>query len=164
MLFVLIVLSGAIFIVVLIMSSSQTESIFGKVKEWAHCTMEKVPSKEKMQMARVAEAGKLLMQKKAQELVLEVGGGPMLQSYASDGTPVQYKHKHVAQISKSFKKVRTYGGSAELLVQTCYYRAHNLVDGKSKDVVVVQDPLPLTNGKTALALFAARLKDTKTLR
>ena len=82
---------------------------------------------------------------KAQELVLEVGGGPILQSYASDGTPVQYKHKHVAHISQSYNKKRTYGGSAELLVQTCYYRAHNLVDGKSKDVVVVQDPLPLTN-------------------
>ena len=75
MLFV-IVLSGAIFIVVLIMSSSKTESIFDKVKGWAHCTMEKLPPNEKMQMARVAEAGKLLMQKKAQELVLEVGGGP----------------------------------------------------------------------------------------
>ena len=70
MLFV-IVLSGAIFIVVLIMSSSQTESIFGQVKQWPQCSFDQVPPKEKMQMARVAEAGKLLMQKKAQEL----GGG-----------------------------------------------------------------------------------------
>ena len=91
-LFGLIVVVFAIFIVVIIMSSSQTESIFGKVKEWAHCTMEKVAPKEKMQMARVAEAGKLLMQKKAQELVLGAGGGPILQSYANDGTPVQYRH------------------------------------------------------------------------
>ena len=56
------------------MSSSQTESIFGQVQKWANRIMENVPTGEKMQMARVAAAGKLLMQKKAQELVLEVGG------------------------------------------------------------------------------------------
>ena len=54
-------------------------------------------------------------------------------------------------------------GSIEYLVQTVYYRYYDRAL-KANTAVLIRDPLPLTHGKTALALFAAGLEFDPTLR
>ena len=115
------------------------------------------------------EVAKQVLLTKASALVAKGQGLPILRSYCSDGTPVSAKMRH--QLSSLpgpepgtvSKQRREASGTQEYLVQTCFYRFFDH-HSKAHPACVLRDPLPLTNGKTALALFACYLKFNPSLR
>lgn len=86
----------------------------------------------------------------------------ILQIYGNDGTPVRVNVFNRAH-AVGAKRVRTEGGSGiELLVQICF--ARKVVGGRLESALRLVDPLPLTHGKTAKAIFSASLAFFKGLR
>jgi len=80
-------------------------------------------------------------------------GAPMLMSYSADGTPALLKHQVKQQSPSGSSVLRSGRASHELLVQTLFCRR---VDGTGKvhTVALLHAPVPLTNGKTAMAQYA----------
>lgn len=106
------------------------------------------------QMPRLCEIGKAYLQRKAKELVANAVQAPVLSHYSADGTPLSTKRKVNAKI-KDGLTVKRYGKETEeFLVQHGYIRTLD-VFGHASTVAILRDPLPLTNGKGALATFSA---------
>ena len=112
---------------------------------------------------KVAEVGKEVLGSAFQDLVIIVAGSPVLTSKSADGTPITVV-KRVDATMPGGKKIRRTGREChEFLVKNQFGRAL-MPDGKTLTRVMLQDPLPLTHGKTSSAMFEACKKDWKSLR
>ena len=112
--------------------------------------------------AALSEAFKALMRRQRAQLIKDAEGGPVLMSFSSDGTPLSSKVRAKIQLEE---KAHHRSGSqcSEYLVQLAAYRAFNM-SGDAMSCVFMKEPMPLTNGKTADALFAADTSFAPTLR
>ena len=114
-------------------------------------------------VARLCESGIHFLSIKARQLVAAAGGAPVLISYSSDGTPVSTKKRATAKSSSNLV-VSTQGrGTDEYLVQHAFVRYID-AGGQHHSTVVLKDPLPLTNGKSAWALYACAVNFMETAR
>ena len=105
-------------------------------------------------MPRLCELGKAYLQQKARELVANAAQAPVLSHYSADGTPLSTKRKVNASMKKGFS-VKRYGRETEeFLVQHGYIRTVDAF-GHASTVALLREPLPMTNGKGALATFSA---------
>ena len=136
--------------------------LFDEVKQLCKASLTHHPA-FMLRSQKICEIGKMLLKMKAQRLVNNAGSMPLLRSYASDGTPLSTKTVVTKKVKDVPSVKRTAKGSSEYLVQTCYYRYYDML-GQHHTSVAIRDPLPLTNGKTAQALFAAGLEFQPTLR
>jgi len=90
---------------------------------------------------------------KAKQLVSGAAGAPVLISYSSDGTPISTRKRATATSSSDVSVTRTGKTTEELLVQHACVRYLDS-RGVAHSRVVLQEPLPLTNGKSAWALLS----------
>ena len=94
--------------------------------------------------------------------VRERGSLPLLQFYSNDGTPIKLPFQVATEVSGV--PVRRGGKSGqELLVQSTFHRYCDTT-GAAHTICSFPPPLPLTNGKTALAVFSMAKKNNKSLR
>lgn len=115
------------------------------------------------QMFRVCEAGKETLATAALRLVSRAQGAPMLNSKSADGTPITVVSR-TQEALPSGKKVHRAGRTCEeFLVKNQFLRTV-LPTGECFSKVMLQDPLPLANGKAADKIFQACLKDWRSLR
>ena len=120
-------------------------------------------SRERTTVAKVCEASKAFFLDKARAEVAAANGGLVLQSYSSDGTPLQAKKRLQHQLLGGKKVVRVGGSTQEYLVQQGFLRRFD-VDGVAHTAAVLRDPMPLTEGKGAWPIFAAGCEFAPTLR
>ena len=116
------------------------------------------------QAFQTIEVAKQVLLTKAASLVGSAQGLPILRSFSSDGTPVSTKlHHHLSGLPSTSAKSRAGTATPEYQVQTCFYRYFDY-HGSAHSACVIRDPLPLTHGKSALAIFANYLKFNSCLR
>jgi len=130
-------------------------SVFeGMVKKYAHVG-NVLNSDDTRKLSRLCELIKQKLQDKARQFVKDSNGAPILCHYSSDGTPLSTKRFVAATLASSGRRVRRVGAeTVEYLVQyAALRRVEN--DGSVQSTMVLRDPLPLTEGKTALALYSA---------
>lgn len=114
-------------------------------------------------LARLCESGMHFLGIKARQLVAAAGGAPVLISYSSDGTPVSTKKRATAKSSSDVQVSRTGRTTDEYLVEHAFVRYVD-AGGQHHSTVVLKDPLPLTNGKSAWALYACATNFIETAR
>lgn len=109
---------------------------------------------ERAELERACEILKWYLASRARQLVVEAYGRPVLISYSSDGTPIKTQERISRRLTKKMHVQRVGGAATEYLIQQCfvrYFDAHQV----PRTAVVLRDPLPLTEGKSAWAVFAA---------
>jgi len=112
---------------------------------------------------KAAEVLKRYLRLAMERHVLAAKNRPALFSLAADGTPLLTQKRVVAQAKGGAKVVRSGGESEEYLIMQGLLRTRR-ADGTPVTVVLARDPLPLTEGKTADAVFAACEAFAPTLR
>ena len=120
-------------------------------------------SHEMRVLAKLCETGKQFMLNKARQLISAAAGAPVLISYSSDGTPVSTRKRATAKSSSNVSIMRTGKTTEEFLVQHAFVRYLD-ARGVAHSTVVLQDPLPMTNGKSAWALLACAIDFLPTAR
>ncbi len=90
---------------------------------------------------------------------------PLLCHYSSDGTPISTKIKVKAGPGpgQGYNAKGEGRATHEYLVQHGFYRRFNVVGGV-RTVAMLRDPLPLTVGKGAWAVFSVAVAFQKTAR
>ena len=112
--------------------------------------------------ARACEVGKAVLRVAAAELVAAAHGAPILNSKSADGTPINVAVRY-ASVLPSGARVRRYGRAGEeFLVKNQFLRVH--LPGTTMTRVLLQEPQPLSHGKSAAAIFQACKKDWRSLR
>ena len=101
----------------------------------------------------LAEVGQRYQRILIRKAVHAAQGAPMLMSYSADGTPALLKHQVKQQNPSGSSVLRSGKASHELLVQTLFCRRLDGM-GKSHTVALLHAPVPLTNGKSAMAQYA----------
>ena len=116
-------------------------------------------------MARVCEVGKAFMKSKMRDLINQANGAPVLLHYSSDGTPLSTKHnvRVGSSSAKGFVAQRHGRSTEEYLVQHAFARRLD-ASGQAHTVALLRDPLPLTHGKGAWAMFNAGVEFFQTAR
>jgi hypothetical protein len=114
-------------------------------------------------LARLCESGMHFLKMKARQLVAAARGAPVLISYSSDGTPLSTKKRTTAKSSSDVAQVRYSRTTEEFLVQHAFVRYID-AKGEHHSTVVLKDPIPLTNGKSAWALYACATDFIETAR
>ena len=104
-------------------------------------------------LERLLESGKAMLRTQAAELIRECNHLPLLSSYSNDGTPLKTYHRIAVQRADGQNMVRVGQQSLEVLVQNQFLRYFD-GGGIPRSVAVIQDPVPLTKGKTGDAVFA----------
>ena len=95
------------------------------------------------------EAGKETLLRGAKEFVRAALGVPVLTSKGSDGTPISVAYRGSRTMPGGAKKVRTQGRTGvEFLIANQFLRAHFHDGWKTR--VVLEEAVPLTNGKKSL--------------
>ena len=133
-------------------SKSATAASFEDVKFYGR-TCHSLDIHESEHAARLCESGKQLLRQQAGALVNSAGMAPILMHYSADGTRLGARDRRSIEVGG--KKTKRQGErSDEYLVQHMFYR---FIDpfGKAQTVAVLRDPLPLTKGTTAEAIFSA---------
>ena len=114
-------------------------------------------------LSRLVEVCKQFLKRTWQTHVRMAGGGPVLCSYSSDGTPISTTQQCRSSISTGGTVKRFGRGTSEYLVQGMFSRYLDAQD-QAQTCVVLRDPLPLTEGKAAWQLFSCCLEFGPTLR
>ena len=112
--------------------------------------------------AALSEAFKAMLVRKRQKLIRDAEGGPVLMSFSSDGTPLSSNVRAKIQLQEK-SHYRSGSQCSEYLVQLAVYRAFSMT-GDVMSCAYMKEPLPLTKGKGADALFAADIAFAPTLR
>ena len=108
---------------------------------------------DRHEMPQLVEVLKQFLRQYGEAFIKGADGLPILRSYSSDCTPVKVKQRITAKLGPT--RVHRVGGmSVELLMEVVFLRYVDL-DDQCHTHVVLRDPLPLTHGKSGLALFAA---------
>ena len=132
------------------MASSTLPAVASVIESWSRPSH--TPTSNVKELAQAVEICKQSLLHHAESFVRSIGDLPLLVSYSSDGTPMQSRKTVQAKLPS--KKVRRTGrGSDELLVQNVFFRSLD-ASGQARTVVVMMDPLPLTHGKSAAAMFS----------
>ena len=109
-------------------------------------------ARELVDIQRLAEAVKLLLQNKLCSLIREADHKPLLLSYTGDSTPVRTRVQGAFRSGR--KRCRRSGyATKEYYVQNQFALFIDDV-GCSKVAVLLCDPRPITNGKGMQAVFA----------
>ena len=113
--------------------------------------------------AKFLEVCKAYLRQRAQELVLEANNAPMLVHYSSDGTPLSTKRTITAGQGSEYTVHRQGRDTEEFLVQHSFVRFLDGL-GRHRTAMVLREPMPLTEGKSGLALFSAATEFNRTAR
>lgn len=121
-------------------------------------------SKSDMRAAgRLCESGKEVLRNAAFEFLRDASGAAVLNSKSADGTPISVVVRSRRALPSGDVVARSGRQSSEFLIKNQFLRA--FVPGQGCTTrVLLQEPVPLTHGKTALAIFSACGKDWMTLR
>ena len=113
-------------------------------------------------VVRLTEVGKHVLDTEYAAFISRDKEGVVLQIYGNDGTPVRVNlfSRGLRCGGQSFR--REGGQGIELFVQASFCR--RLSGGVLETAVRLTDPVPLTNGKTAPALFSSSLQFFNTVR
>lgn len=109
---------------------------------------------EAEQCFRVSEVVKRALWEKADHFVSEHRQAALLYSYTSDGTPMTTKSRFVHRVGEGRVVKREGGALHEFLVQRAFVKVV-FADGSTDARVLLCDPLPLDDGKTAWHLYSA---------
>ena len=112
--------------------------------------------------ARLCEAGKAFLNERVHNVIREAGEAPILSSYSSDGTPIKTVQRMVAADDKH-RVVRKGGSGMEYLVERFFVSAKKKF-GQPVAAVSFRDPVPMTAGKSAWAIFACGRQFMPTVR
>ena len=135
--------------------------LFQKITAFAQASKTLKPS-EVLQSHQLAHCCEEFLALHEAELIQSCPGAPIVQHLSADGTPVQLQHATTAQLPGS-KKTSTGKHTQEYLLCLCFTR-YTTIDGSVHTGVRFIHPVPLTNGKGHLPVFAT-IRDTfKTLR
>ena len=110
---------------------------------------------------RTTEIGKHWVDDAFSDFVTSDPHGAVLQAYESDGTPARltiYDRSHSTGCTRVFREG---GRSVELLLQVIFARRFHA--GRVISACRVLDAVPLTNGKSAKAIFATSLRFFRTI-
>ena len=110
---------------------------------------------------RITEIGKHWVDDAFSHFVTSDPHGAVLQVYESDGTPARltiYDRSHSTGCTRVFREG---GRSVELLLQVIFARRFHA--GRVISACRVLDAVPLTNGKSAKAIFATSLRFFRTI-
>lgn len=118
---------------------------------------------EAREAVRVAEVVKQCLWDKASAFIAKHSHAPLLFSYASDGTPMTTVSRHVVQAHAKRRVAREGGRLREFLVQRGFVKAMG-VDGGGEVCVLLSDPLPMDEGKSAWHCFSAAVQFYPMLR
>jgi hypothetical protein len=105
----------------------------------------------------LAEGGKRALLEAAQRLVDEAAGAPNLSTKSCDGTPVTTRVAVRRRLPGGAKVARSGRQGQEVLVKHQFLRCFTGADLRTR--VILQDPVQLTHGKTAAAIYAACARD-----
>ena len=114
-------------------------------------------------ICRLAEVCKAFLKQRAMDLIATAAGSPVLAHYSCDGTPLSTKVKLKGGSPQGFSATAEGRQTDEFLVQHCFYRSADAL-GRTSTTVLLRDPLPLTEGKTGVAVFAAGVQFAQTVR
>ena len=103
-------------------------------------------------VAQVLEARKAFQRDDFEAFIANVGDGALLLSYSGDGTPI-WSLKQTRTESGSHSLTQVGSRTAEWFVHNCFAVSHS-GDGERGARVLLDDPRPMTDGKTAEAEFA----------
>ena len=147
------------------MSDASSLASVSALKELCQATTSFTPS-QVQSGRRIVEIGKHVMIAGCQEFISSDGSHkPMLTSKSADGTPVtatvSFRYKRLQVLGTSFR--RSGRECKEFLLKNQYIRWVSST-GEVVTRCLLQDPLPLTHGKTVHAIFTACKKDWKSLR
>ena len=142
-------------------AGSQQLDVVGLVRRYSHpsAAIEDNPKFT----AKFLEVCKAHLRQKARELVLEANNAPILVHYSSDGTPLSTKRTITAGQGQAYTVHRQGRDTEEFLVQHSFVRFLDGL-GQHRTAMVLREPLPLTEGKSGLALFSAAVAFNRTAR
>ena len=124
----------------------------------------KLSRDEIREVLRVSEVGRATLDLAARQLVQNAQGLPLLTSKTADATPVTVVVRTSHTLGGSTTMVRRQGRTKEeFLLKNQFVRSRSAA-GEVATSVMLQEPLPLTEGKTAGHIVLACIKDWKTLR
>jgi hypothetical protein len=104
-------------------------------------------------IGRLALVGHQYMTMLVKKAIGSARGAPLLVSYAADGTPLLTKHQVKEQGPGGSSVLRSGHAAHELLMQTLFCRRLD-AQGQAHTIAICHAPVPLTNGKSALAQYA----------
>ena len=144
------------------MSDASSLASVSALKELCQATTSFTPS-QVQSGRRIVEIGKHVMIAGCQEFISSDGSHkPILTSKSADGTPVSatvsFRYKRLQVLGTSFR--RSGRECKEFLLKNQYIRWVSST-GEVVTRCLLQDPLPLTHGKTVHAIFTACKKDWK---
>ena len=119
--------------------------------------------KDMADVFRGCEVTKEVLKTASLELVAAAQGSPILTVKSSDGTPITVVHRTESVLPSGEKVVRTGRGCSEYLVKNQFFRYKD-ASGQMRSSVMLQEPIPMSKGKTKEAVFAAQSKDWVSLR
>ena len=118
---------------------------------------------ESSRSGAVCEAAKEMLLRKAKGLVMDSAGMPVLSSKSCDGTPIRVVHSASRKLTET-KKAKTYGSKGvEVLVSNEFIRYRDPSEGW-QTAVILSEPVPLTEGKSAPQILAAARQTWHTCR
>lgn len=113
-----------------------------------------VAKHEAMQVSKLVEVVKAYLMRKARALVDAAQGRAILYTYASDGTPMLTKSTFSHSLGGQRRFVRKAGRATDFLVERATLVTTG-ADGQRRVAVLLRDPRPLSEGKTAWHEFGA---------
>ena len=120
-------------------------------------------STERHIAARLCEATKACLLDILKDTVASAGHNPCLMTYSSDGTPLKTQERFTHKMGSGPTVYRKGGSSLEFLSEKVFVK-HVDIEGRSANAVYFRDPLPLLNGKSGWAIYAAGRELIPTLR
>ena len=115
-------------------------------------------------MEVACHATKMVLDRKAEDLISNAGGMPVLSSKSCDGTPMNIRCSSSLQLGTTGKKVVTRGRrGVEFLVGHQFLRTRGL-DGQLKTAVRLTEAVPLEHSTGTAAIWAASQQGWKWLR
>ena len=114
-------------------------------------------NKQEAISARMCEAGKSFLLKKAKALVAAAQNRPLLYSYAADGTPIRSTAYYTAKAPGQKQVVRKGGELNEFLIQRGFIVTHDTV-GDLTSAAMMTDATLLSDGKGAWNVYTAATK------
>ena len=118
---------------------------------------------EQHSVSKAAEISKAVLAASLRQLLDLAGDCPVLKSVSFDGTPIKVRNTTARLLDSGDTMKRSGYASHEFLVMLCFVRFFDAL-GECHTRVFTRDPMPLTHGKTAPAIFAAVTREFMTLR
>jgi hypothetical protein len=141
---------------------SCVERVKGLIQSLSRCSGA-LQKHEERSIYKLAEVCKVTLRSAANDVVTAAHGLPLLSSHSADSTPTALATRLRACIPDGPTSVRRGRQGVEFLVRNQFIRCLRH-DGSTIDRAIVDDPVHLSEGKSAPAIFELCLRSWKSLR